>query len=215
MSLRMTIKIRLAALGLGLVVANAPDAAATLKELAKPDIESARSGISQAAWRGGLDQWLEQNLFKSGAAPFSVEYDGKSLSEFLSGWKFAAAKRQLNPSQTQHVLTYTDPKSGLEVRCEAIVFQDYPAVEWVLKFKNTSGRETPILSNIQALDTRLTDDGNEFTLHHALGGASCPCHYYSASQSSSQCLSSRACFSAARFPKPRGVQNCPRRLNRF
>ncbi len=169
MSLRTTMKIRLAVLGLGLVVANAADAAATLKELAKPDVATARSGISQAAWRGGLDQWLEQNLFKSGAASFSFEYDGKSSSEFLSGWKYAATKRRLNPSQTQHVLTYTDPKSGLEVRCEAIVFQDYPAVEWVLKFKNTSGRETPILSNIQALDTRLADDGNEFTLHHALG----------------------------------------------
>jgi alpha-galactosidase len=139
------------------------------KDLATPTLDTATMGMSQSAWSTGVNQWLETNLFKPGFAPFSFVYDGKCSREFLAGWDFTTTKKQLNNTQTQHILTYTDPKTGLEVRCEAVVFNDYPAVEWVLKFKNTEGRETPIISDIQALDTTLTDQNNEFTLHHALG----------------------------------------------
>lgn len=125
--------------------------------------------MSQSPWWKGVSQWLETNLLKSGQAPFSFVYDGKNSQEFLRSWDFLATRKQLPDCGTQHILTYTDPKTGLEIRCEAIVFQNHPAVEWILKFKNTSGRETPIISDIQALNTTLTGRKTEYTLHHALG----------------------------------------------
>jgi len=168
MSLGTIIKIRLAALGLGLVVANAADAAATLKDLETPDIESARSGMAQADWRDELSDWLENNL-KSDSVPFSFVYDGKSSGEFFANCEFTETRQEPDKGPTQRTLRYLDKKTGLEVRCEAVIFRDHPGVEWVVKFKNTSGRETPILSDIQALDTTLAHKNNEFTLHHALG----------------------------------------------
>ena len=139
------------------------------KSLATPTRETAKINMSQAAWWDGANQWLQSNLLKPGFVPFSFVYDGKNSTEFLANWDFTATKKQLPDTGTQHTLTYLDKKTGLEVRCEAVVFKNHPAVEWVLKFKNTEDRTTPIISDIQALDTTLTDKNNDYTLHHALG----------------------------------------------
>ena len=103
--------------------------------------------MSEAAWRDGLNQWMETNLLKPGAVPFSFVYDGKSSKEFLAGWDFTATKKPLDETRTQHILTYADKKTGLEVRCEATLFKDHPAVDLVLKFRNSEGRETPIIAD--------------------------------------------------------------------
>ena len=125
--------------------------------------------MSQSPWWDGVNEWMETNLFKPGLAPFSFVYDGKPSKELLKGWDFTQTKKPLDENRTQHILTYVDKKTGLEVRCEAIVFKDHPAVEWVLTFRNTEDRETPIIADIQALDTTLTDQNNEYSLHHPSG----------------------------------------------
>jgi alpha-galactosidase len=52
------------------------------------------------------------------------------------------------------------------VRCVAVEYADYPAVEWTVYFKNTGTNNTPILENIQGLDTRFErGEGGEFVLH--------------------------------------------------
>ena len=59
-----------------------------------------------------------------------------------------------------------------------IAYDDYPVVEWTLYFKNTSSASTPILENIQALDTRNERNLNEeFVLHHSRGTPNSPTDY--------------------------------------
>ena len=52
-------------------------------------------------------------------------------------WEVKRASRQLDDQRTEHTLTYTDPKTGLEVQCVGIEYRDFPAVDWVLYAKNT------------------------------------------------------------------------------
>ena len=48
--------------------------------------------------------------------------------------------------------------------------RDFPTVEWTLYFKNTGTTDTPILSDILALDTRIErSGGGDFVLHHHKG----------------------------------------------
>ena len=85
----------------------------------------------------------------------------------------------LDDARQQHELCYRDPETGLEVRCVAVEYRDFPTVEWTLYFKNTGAQDTPIIADIQALDTsfqRLADDvyarfarPGEFVLHHHTG----------------------------------------------
>jgi alpha-galactosidase len=102
--------------------------------------------------------------------PFSFRYGDQPSSYLLKTWERNRSSRRLDDNRTELTLTYTDPRTGLEVRCVAVEYHDFPVVEWTLYFKNTGSDPTPILENIQALDTRFerVEDG-EFILHHSKG----------------------------------------------
>ena len=102
--------------------------------------------------------------------PFSFRYGNRPSNELLKEWKLERSERELDDSRIERTLVYTDPATGLQLRCVVVLYQDLPALEWTLYFKNTSDRATPILQNILALDTRLERNGEgEFLLHHGKG----------------------------------------------
>ena len=102
--------------------------------------------------------------------PFSFVYGDRTSDELLGAWKFQEMTKELDVNRISRTLDYTDPNTGLVVRCEEIEYKDFPTVEWTLYFKNTGSADTPILENIEALDIEL-DRGNsgEFLLHHNVG----------------------------------------------
>jgi alpha-galactosidase len=111
--------------------------------------------------------------------PFSFTYGGRDSTEFLKTWRLDRASRQLDEQRTEHTLTYSDPETGLAVRCVSVEYHDFPTVEWTLYFRNDGTADTPIISDIQALDAtwqRHPDDlyaryarQGEFALHHGTG----------------------------------------------
>ncbi|MBM3888433.1 MAG: alpha-galactosidase [Verrucomicrobia bacterium] len=104
---------------------------------------------------------------------FSFTYDGKPSSELLGGWELKRSTRELNSQRIEHTLTYSDPETGLVVRCVGIEYRDFPATEWVLFFKNTGPRDTPVIEKIQALDALLPHAaGAGLIVHHARGSDS-------------------------------------------
>ena len=104
---------------------------------------------------------------------FSFNSGGKPSAELLGGWELKRSTRELDPQRVEHTLTYSDPGTGLVVRCVGIEYRDFPATEWVLFFKNTGPRDTPILENVQALDALLPHAaGAGLIVHHARGSDS-------------------------------------------
>jgi alpha-galactosidase len=101
---------------------------------------------------------------------FSFTYDGKPSAELLKTWKQERAARKLDDNRTERTLTWSDPATGLVVRCVGVEYNDFPTVEWTLYFKNVGSADTPILENIQAIDTRIERSGRtEFVLNHQVG----------------------------------------------
>lgn len=99
--------------------------------------------------------------------PFSFIYDGKPFDP--RAWKCERASKKLDDSRIQRTLTYTEPK-GLQVRCVGIEYADFPTVEWTIYFMNTGSEDTPIISDIRAIDLRVESSGQgEFVLHHHKG----------------------------------------------
>jgi len=108
-------------------------------------------------------------------APFSFRYGDQPSSYLLKTWELNRSSTPLGGGLTNHTLTYTDAKTGLVVRAVAVEYSDFPAVEWTLYFKNTGSKPTPILENIQALDTQFERSGDgEFILHHNKGSIAEP-----------------------------------------
>jgi alpha-galactosidase len=115
-------------------------------------------------------QWMNSHLSDASTLPFSFVYGGISSAELLSNWKLAKVAQPLDANRIQHTLTWSDPKTGLLLRCVSIEYKDYPTLEWTLYFQNTGQSDTPILEKIEALDIHL-DRGQsaEFLLHHGAG----------------------------------------------
>ena len=106
--------------------------------------------------------------------PFSFVYDGRCSSYFLSGWeRKERSLPRLDRHRDRREVTYQDPETGLLIRAEVIIYQDFPAIEWLLSFKNTSSSDTPIIENIQALDKTLNCNTNEKCVIHYSNGALC------------------------------------------
>ncbi len=72
-------------------------------------------------------QWTAAKLANGGQPFFSFTYGGKPSAELLKGWEFERASRRLDQWRTQHTLTYTDPKTGLLLRCVGVEYADFPA----------------------------------------------------------------------------------------
>jgi alpha-galactosidase len=102
---------------------------------------------------------------------FSFTYDGKPSAELLKTWTCERTSRKLDEKQTEHTVSYRDPKTGLVVRCVGVEFGEFPAIEWILSVKNTGAADTPILESIQALDTIMAlPKPEEAVLHWSRGG---------------------------------------------
>jgi len=118
------------------------------------------------------EKWLTDRFAKGVVPPFSFVYDGKHSSELIKKWRFDHGSGQKVESSVKYLYTFSDLDTGLRVWCKAEVFLDFPAVEWVLTFENSGMEDTPIIENIQAIDTTWNyEQEGEVILHRALGSS--------------------------------------------
>jgi alpha-galactosidase len=113
--------------------------------------------------------WMNQPFGTSGL-PFSFVYDGKPSSEWLKHLSERAVTKKIDEARTQSTSTWLEPKTGLEIRCVAVEYSDFPVIEWTLYFKNTGKSDTPILKDVRALDTQIdVGDDAKCVLHYNAG----------------------------------------------
>ncbi|MBN1902720.1 alpha-galactosidase, partial [Candidatus Sumerlaeota bacterium] len=121
-------------------------------------------------WLGDMPLVDEQEEPPDTAPFFSFVYNGKPSLELLNRWEMKRESEEINGKRMKRILVWNDPKTLLEIRCEAVEYKDFPAIEWTLYFKNNGQKDTPILSDIRSLDVRFERCGNnEFILHHNKG----------------------------------------------
>lgn len=125
----------------------------------------------------GKTKWLDKHrprlLLGKAAPPFSFRYAGEASSGFLDKWKHAA-RMEKSPAAIKHEARWEDASTGLVVTATATVFDDYPAVEWLLHFENRGTHDTPIIEDILAADLQLsTGNDKRPAVLHRLRGDSC------------------------------------------
>jgi len=118
-------------------------------------------------------QWVEKNFAKNTVPPFSFNYGGRDSKSFITRWDYnAETKKSTDPDVEEFVYTYRDKQSGLTVKCFVTCFKDFPAVEWVIRFTNTSGQNSPVLEQAKAIDYLfVSGQKGPFTLYHAKGSS--------------------------------------------
>jgi alpha-galactosidase len=129
---------------------------------------------AKVSLKDGRTVWLADLPVREGSSerystelPFSFVYDGQPSARLLPTWKLERSSRQVDPHRTERRLLWADATTGLQVRWIAIEYGNFPTLEWTLYFKNAGTNDTPILSDIQALDLTLERPAEgEFLLHH-------------------------------------------------
>ena len=110
----------------------------------------------------------------SGPLPFSFVYGGDPAEAVLSGWAMEHEERR-SDGRLSSTTTWTDPASGLRVRCHSAHFSEFPALEWMLEFENTGSADTPIIEDVLPLDLQLDaplDGPAPYWLHRTNGAPS-------------------------------------------
>ncbi|HTF28350.1 MAG TPA: alpha-galactosidase, partial [Flavitalea sp.] len=120
---------------------------------------------------GPASLWIKENFGKGKIPPFSFVYEGKDSRTFIKKWKYTSSSLPSDDTNmVKYIFTYSDPKTGLQVKCSATAFKDFNAVEWVMQFINTSGKNTPLLEKAAVIDQGFSNTLNgPFILHHAKG----------------------------------------------
>lgn len=118
--------------------------------------------------------WFEKH-FKSTDCqyPFSFNYDDNKSAAFLKSWKTEWSTVKSENGSSQQTLTLSDPETKLECRCEVTTFDKYPAVEWVIYFKNNGSAPSPIIDDILPLDTDLEIGKDQPAIVHYAKGSDC------------------------------------------
>lgn len=115
-----------------------------------------------------MQRWMQSRFTRGVPPPFSFNYGGKPSVELLPRWSFQQRSRRPDRLRTLYIFTYSDPATGLQVECECTLFRDFPAIEWVVRLRNTGTQDTPVLADVQAIDTTVAE-GQRWTLHYAKG----------------------------------------------
>jgi alpha-galactosidase len=98
-------------------------------------------------------EWMKKSF--NDEIPFSFIYNGRNSSELLKKWQRNDEIIETNPKYSLKRIQFSDKETGLICYADVKEFNDYPAVEWTVYFKNTSKTTTPIIENIEAVSTDI------------------------------------------------------------
>ncbi|MBV8807111.1 MAG: NPCBM/NEW2 domain-containing protein, partial [Acidobacteriaceae bacterium] len=105
--------------------------------------------------------------------PFSFQLRGKPSSAILPSWQVQREQHRLDDKRTEYRFNYFDTSNAISVRGVAVLYDDFPVVEWTLYFKNNSSSSSNIFDKIRPLDTEF-ECGSEtaIAVHHSKGSMS-------------------------------------------
>ncbi len=118
-----------------------------------------------------VHQWIEEHFAKGKIPPFSFVYGGGNSSSFIRNSQYSTEKiKSTDFNVEQSIYTYSHKQSGLVVKCFVTCFNNFEAVEWELKFYNTSGKKSPLIEKAAVIDqTFKSEKKGDFVLYHANG----------------------------------------------
>jgi alpha-galactosidase len=121
--------------------------------------------------RGSLEKFLAAAVDRPASPPFAFSYDGTASAGFIGRWTVTSDTKQA-PDKTVKKVVYSDPATRLKITVVYTIYKNFPAVEWVVRFKNEGTADSPIIENVLACSARF--DGlpeGPLTLYRARGSA--------------------------------------------
>ena len=107
--------------------------------------------------------------------PFSFKLGDETSAVVLGRSKPEVTSEKIDDYAIRRTLKWNDAKTGLETQVVAVEYKDFPSVEWTVRFQNTGKEDSPILSEIEAIDlTKAIPLDATAVLHHQKGSTAVP-----------------------------------------
>ena len=122
-----------------------------------------QGGPPAPAW---FDHWI------GAALPFSFRYAGEDFTGAGSAWQFHGGDVRRQADVETREWTWLHTQTGLKATWHIKRFLDYPAVDTLLTFENTGGKDTSVVEDVKNLDLKFNHSrpGKNYTIHGAHGG---------------------------------------------
>lgn len=104
-------------------------------------------------------EWFNNNIINAEKPAYDFTVGGRKFKNHTDEWDKTVS--QESESGTIHrggKTTYINlkhKKSGLEATVEATIYEEYATCEWTVYIKNTADKNSPVIKNINAIDTTL------------------------------------------------------------
>jgi len=106
----------------------------------------------EKVWLDGFDS---KDIFIN-ELPLSFVLDGQSSRDFLKQWSFSSSDSIIS-DRIIHKIKWLKPDGSFEVNCLLTEFNNHPAVEWKLRFKNTGSTNSPVIEHVLPLDLTVNE----------------------------------------------------------
>ncbi|MCK7468691.1 MAG: alpha-galactosidase [Desulfosudis oleivorans] len=134
-----------------------------------------RMGRGGSPRHGGTRRVRRRAPDEGGAPAVRVRLRGQAVRPLPSASGRVTSEERTEGRKLVRTVVWTDPSTGLRVTAVYTVFLDFPAAEWVVRFKNTGRAATPILEKVRACAVSLPDFAgsadSEVMLYRARGSS--------------------------------------------
>jgi alpha-galactosidase len=102
-----------------------------------------------------LNQFIDSKNTES--LPISFCINEKVYHGIPNSFNPTVTKRRIDSNLSEIIINGLDHDTGLSITVEITQYCDFPVIEWMAWFTNKGNAATPIISNILAIDTNVTD----------------------------------------------------------
>ena len=84
--------------------------------------------------------------------PISFESDGVKYSGIPDSWNPQCSVTTPESGATTETIRGVNPDNGMEISFERTAYHDFPVEEWMYVFRNPTGNNTGVMSDVLAAD---------------------------------------------------------------
>lgn len=104
--------------------------------------------------------WTATNT--DSALPIQFLLAGQPFSELVPDWGVTRTRApSTGEGATGESIVYNDPATGLTVELELKQYNDFAAVEWMVRLRNDGATTSPAISDVDAINAAFPRQGNE------------------------------------------------------
>ena len=109
--------------------------------------------------------------------PFSFVYGGRPSAELLPSWGRQEKVESTPEGRERRIITFTDRTTKLELRAEITRCDDFPAIDWVLRFTNRGQADSRLLEDVLPLNLSVKIPNGDIVFHYAHGSTASATDY--------------------------------------